>query len=585
MISTYNTCIFLTIIAMATTPTIMRPPTIASVLASNSVGTPAASSTTSSTTSSTASTNQAQLLANQRAAAEREAARQAQKNAGLPTISAEVVPDAPTYSFIWGATPEQIAAANTATAKYNATYWGRAPGLYSSTTINGVTTKSSPWQVSNPSTPSTINRTPAVSQKVQVGKLVSDFKVWLWSSGGDRARYNNSINYDSLSPNAKVVADRLFDSKKKDDELNPVVTVDPRAGIKKVTPSIPADSVAGIRAANPGMSIVAARAEAEKRRLSNAWTSATTPTTPTDKDTTYLTETENVIDTIKAQNEIDKQALIAATEENKRIASEYNNSMISEHQNALTTFENDQNALVSQYEGNRLNQVQWDLRRLLLERGVDISKVTPEQLIALSGSVGVNAFNDISSAKEKAKASVETARQNALSKISQLKANNVLNDSQYNSAIADINSKSASASNNLDLKFAEMKFGVATNKEATQKTDAQNAVANILSTAQSLGVTGTQMGLVQQFIATAKTTPEALNRMLSELQNPNSALYITLKSNENAAAKKAQFDAALKQYEAETDRIKADASMTSANRPRSSGSTTYINPIQTGNVQ
>lgn len=130
-----------------------------------------------------------------------------------------------------------------------------------------------------------------------------------------------------------------------------------------------------------------------------------------------------------------------------------------------------------------------------------------------------------------------------------------------------------------------MKFGVATNKEATQKTDAQNAVANILSTAQSLGVTGTQMGLVQKFIADAKTTPEALNKMLSELQNPNSALYTTLKSNETASAKKAQFDAALKQYEAETDRMKAQASVASANRPRAAGSTVYVNPINTGTAQ
>lgn len=558
----------------------MRPPSIASVLASNSVGTSAASSSSSSSSgwSSTAAANQAQLAANQKAAAEREAKRQA----GLPTISAEIVPEAPSYSFIWWATPEQIAAADAAIAKYNTTYWGRTPGTYSTTTVNWVTTVRTPaWTSTSTQTPSVINMPPAVSQKVQVGKLVSDFKVWLGSSGGDRVRYNNSINYDSLSPNAKVVADRLFDSKKKDDEPTPVAPVDPRTGLKVVTPTIPADSVAWIRAANPGMSIVAARAEAEKRRLAKTGATTTT-TTPTDKDTTYVDETKKVIDTIKDQNEIDKKAQLDAAEENKRIAADYNNSMISEHQNALTTFENDQNALVSQYEGNRLNQVQWDLRRLLLERGVDVSKVTPEQLIALSGSVGVNAFNDITAAKEKAKASVETARQNALSKISQLKANNVLNEAQYNTAIADINSKSATANNNLDLKFAEMKFGVATNKEATEKTDAQNAVANILSTAQSLGVTGIQMGLVQKFISTAKTTPEALSRFLAELQNQNSPLYITLKSNEAASAKKAQFDAALKQYEAETDRIRAQASVISANRPSSSGSTTYVNPINTG---
>jgi len=40
-----------------------------------------------------------------------------------------------------------------------------------------------------------------------------------------------------------------------------------RTGLKKVVPTVPPDSVAGIRAANPGMSIIAARDEAEKRRL------------------------------------------------------------------------------------------------------------------------------------------------------------------------------------------------------------------------------------------------------------------------------------------------------------------------------
>lgn len=587
MISTYNIGIFLIIFSMPTTPTVMRPPTIASVLASNSVWTPSASAgassskapsrttTVSTSPSTTTQTNSSPAIGSiayytwqWMTLAQ---AQQARKDA----LAAQNAIDNPGFSS-WVSDME-----------YDFNSMGNAASDYGITNISDYKTRY--WSMYSPSG-NAIHKTelpqknnqvktisPTISQKVQVGKLVSDFKVGLWSSGGDRAKYYNNINYDSLSPNAKVVADRLFDSKKKDDEPTPVApVVTNRTGLKTVTPALPADSVAAIRAANPWMSVAEARAEAEKRRLSRVTTA--TNVTPVDKETTYIDETKNVIDTIKAQNEADKKAQIAAAEENKRLAEEYNNSMISEHKNALTTFENDQNALVSQYEGNRLNQVQWDLRRILLERWVDVSKVTPEQLIALSGSVWVNAFNDISAAKEKAKASVETARQNALAKISQLKANNVLNDSQYNTAVADINSKSAAANNNLDLKFAELKFGVATNKEATQKTDAQNAVANILSTAQALGVTGTQMGLVQQFIANAKTTPEALNRMLSELQNPNSPLYTTLKSSEDAAKKKAQFDAALKQYEAETDRMKAEAAVTSANRPRSSGSTTVVVP-------
>lgn len=89
------------------------------------------------------------------------------------------------------------------------------------------------------------------------------------------------------------------------------------------------------------------------------------------------------------------------------------------------------------------------------------------------------------------------------------------------------------------------------------------------------------MGLVQSFIKNSKSTPEAIAKLLGELQNPNSPLYVALKSKEDASTKQAVFANALKQYEAETDRLKAQASVISANRPRSSGSATivYANPV------
>lgn len=317
------------------------------------------------------------------------------------------------------------------------------------------------------------------------------------------------------------------------------------------------------------MTVAEARAESIKRRTSNV--PGATPTETVDYQTQYQTESEKIAKEIKDQADRDAAEQKMVEEEKRQRSEDYNREQEDTTNNALATFEADQKNLLKEYEGNRLNQVQGDLRQVLISRGVDISKVTPEQLIALSGTVGANAFGDISAAKTKATNAIDQARQTALAKISQLKANKVLNDTQYNTAIADINSKTASQKNNLDLKLAELKFGVNTNKAAETKTDQQNAVQNILSTAQSIGVTGSQLGLVQKFIANAKTTPDALNAFLTELQNQDSSLYTTIKSKETAAQKQAQFEAQLKQYEAETDRIKADASMTSATRPRSSG--------------
>lgn len=463
----------------------------------------------------------------------------------------------------------------------------------------------------------------ANTNRVQAWKLVSNFKDALSTSKWDKASYRNSINYDSLSPYDKEVADRLFNLTpvKPPAVVKPVVSTAPniatngytadspfrgqqprtirvqnnadgtttnilsewnndRTGLRAPTGKLPDNSVKAIREANPGMSIADARAESLRRRTTNTTTNTENPLTYQDE---YQKEATDLTGTIKEQADKDAAEQKMVQEEIRQRAEDYNKEQEDATNNALATFTADQNNLLKEYEGNRLNQVQGDLRQVLISRGVDISKVTPEQLIALSGTVGANAFSDISAAKTKATNAIDQARQTALAKVAQLKANKVLSDSQYSTAIADINSKTAAQKNNLDLKLAELKFGINTNKAAETKTDQQNAVQNILSTAQSIGVTGSQLGIVQKFIANAKTTPDALNAFLTELQNPNSTLYTTLKSSEDAAVKQAQFAAQLKQYEAETDRIKAEAAVTSANRPRSSGwswskTTTILNP-------
>ena len=615
----------------------IAPPTIASVLASKSVAAPTASVAKSTTTPAPSMatgstigsigyyTGQWMSLADAQAARKNFISAQSWTPSSGDTIS---------YTYSWPLPDEPTAQVAKWSALYNA-QWQR-------TDFSGRVIPNSPnatvWSnknvVSGVKTNAPVIRDANIN-RVQVWKLVSNFKDALSTSKWDKASYRNSINYDSLSPYDKEVADRLFNltpvkppavvkpvvatapniatnwytadspfrwgpsgkvvsvvwytdnpdwtttnklsdwttstiryTKNTDWSLTPKEVTD-RTGLRAPTGVLPDNSVKAIRAANPWMTVADARAESLKRRTSNV--PGTTPTDPLNYQDQYQKDVTDLTDTIKTQAEQDAAEQRRVADKNKRLANDFATEQEQTYNGALATFESDQKNLLKEYEGNRLNQVQGDLRQVLISRGVDISKVTPEQLIALSGTVGANAFGDISAAKTKATNAIDQARQTALAKISQLKANKVLNDTQYNTAIADINSKTAAQKNNLDLKLAELKFGINTNKAAETKTDQQNAVQNILSTAQAIGVTGSQLGIVQKFIANAKTTPDALNAFLTELQNPNSTLYTTLKSSEDAAVKQAQFANQLKQYEAETDRIKADASMTSATRPRSSG--------------
>lgn len=123
-------------------------------------------------------------------------------------------------------------------------------------------------------------------------------------------------------------------------------------------PTTQDNSVAGIRAANPGMSIADARAESLRRRSVSTVTTTTENPVVANPDTDYITETKATIDEIKTQADKDREEQLATAEENRRIAEDYNNSLIADNQNALASFESEQQALLKDYEGNRLNQVQ-----------------------------------------------------------------------------------------------------------------------------------------------------------------------------------------------------------------------------------
>ena len=104
------------------------------------------------------------------------------------------------------------------------------------------------------------------------------------------------------------------------------------------------------------MSIADARAESLRRR--SAGFVPANAVVDTNPDTQYITETEDVIDNIKTQADTDRAEQVAAMENNRAIAQTYNDSLIADNQNALSTFEGEQDKLLKGYESNRLNQVQ-----------------------------------------------------------------------------------------------------------------------------------------------------------------------------------------------------------------------------------
>lgn len=514
----YNITILLFILFMA----ILKPKSIQDVLASTPVVTPP---TPVKTTSPTASINQAQLAANKAKAAEKiitpAVLKQADPNAvewstefyksrGFDSVSAGNL-----------AKDYQTKMANTTSAIDDPTVtWTPEFSSYLEDTLNryentsGRKVNRDDYNIMygiNPKKPLVSNnkldtfwdlndtKTP---KKVNVGKYVSEVQWALTDSKWDRTAFNNSINYDSLDEDKKKRADNLFakfDTARKA-KMTPADTlVDTSKGLFK---------------------------------------------TSYDRVTTDETAAEWVI------------------KDNKAIADEFFTEQNTAEESAFNNFQTAQNDLLKGYEGNRLNQVQWDLRRALLSRWVDVSKIPQEQLIALSGQIGAQAFSDISAAKERAVNAIETARQNKLAKVQALKAQKVLSDQQAKSAVADINSKSAALKTDIAMKEANFLFGINEWVRVETKADKQKALETGLQLLQWLGAQNTDFKLLTPYLS-GKTPNDVQSAILKDLNNAESELTKILTSRADDATKAAQFANELKKYEAETDRIKANKTWSS----------------------
>ncbi len=542
----------------------IAPPTIASVLASKSVAAPTASVAKSTTTPAPSMatgstigsigyyTGQWMSLADAQAARKNFIATQSWTPSSGDTIS---------YTYSWPLPDEPTAQVAKWSALYNA-QWQR-------TDFSGRVIPNSPnatvWSnknvVSGVKTNAPVIRDANIN-RVQVWKLVSNFKDALSTSKWDKSSYRNSINYDSLSPYDKEVADRLFNltpvkppavvkpvvgtapniatnwytddspfrwgpsgkvvsvvwytdnpdwtttnklsdwttsiiryTKNPDWSLTPKEVTD-RTGLRAPTGVLPDNSVKAIRAANPWMTVADARAQSLKQRLNPILPPSTIhPTEETNGDIydAQLNKLNKLTEDAVTEFKRQQQEFLDAGKTQKDAQEEYIRTQTDDITNEFNTFQNEQNKLVSDFEGNRLNQVQGDLRQVLLSRWVDVSKVTPEQLIALSGTVWTWAFKDISSAKERATSAIEQARQNKLSKMDALRQKKMISDSDYTQSVANINAQANTSINNVKLKTAETIFWVKIAGIADTRAQDNVNLQNTVNILKSAGFTNSSM--------------------------------------------------------------------------------------------
>jgi hypothetical protein len=196
-----------------------------------------------------------------------------------------------------------------------------------------------------------------------------------------------------------------------------------------------------------------------------------------DVETEEAKETRETLEKQKEEmTEAEKQAL---AQENMFI-----DTQTADVTNERDTFIAEQEALARDTETNRLNQVRGNIMQVLAARGVDISKLSPEQIVALSGEQGAKAFMDITDVREKTKSNIKQARDTALARLNDLRQRKAISTSAYERNVANINSQAETAQLNADRNASAQIFALTQTKTEQGRTDATqraNAVTNIAS--------------------------------------------------------------------------------------------------------
>lgn len=169
----------------------------------------------------------------------------------------------------------------------------------------------------------------------------------------------------------------------------------------------------------------------------------------------------------------------------------------------------------------------------LAARGVDISKLAPEQITALSGEQGVKAFADIYTAKEKAKSNIKTARDKTMAELQRLRSNKNISQNAYNTQVASINELT-----NTKLREAENNYKNGVIGLIDKKIDTGTAVSTaVINTLNTLGIPLSSQSAFANIIKNSKSIGDAYTAIMTSTDPAVQAAY---KANEARIAEAAK---------------------------------------------
>lgn len=199
------------------------------------------------------------------------------------------------------------------------------------------------------------------------------------------------------------------------------------------------------------------------------------------------------------------------------------------------------------FEWTRLWQVRGQIIQWLASRWVNISQLTPEQIVQLSWDVGSKAFADIHAQKVDTENKIKSAKDLATSKLNELLAKKAISETNYLENINTINNTYTKNIADLNASYAQSILGIDEKQVAEMKSKTTTAL-NILA---QIGIPTDQQHLFAGIVAGSKTPEEVMRKIaMTKLTPEQQAAYDKWVEQRNATAKS---EAALKQYQIDTE--------------------------------
>jgi len=215
------------------------------------------------------------------------------------------------------------------------------------------------------------------------------------------------------------------------------------------------------------------------------------------------------------------------------------------------------------FQNTRLSQTTGQLRSALLKRGVDVSQIAPEKLIALSDEIGEKAFTDIYNAKAAMENSIEEDKRLLEESLQGLRTKGLITNNEYlvnkQKAKELFDAQIAAINKN----FANALFGLQDSRIEEDKVNKQEVINTVASMATQFNLPNASLGVMRNIINSSSDGSTAYQTILDQLNDKTSALYIAVNDADLAAKAAAAF-------ESETERLIAQAKLNSANSSGSS---------------